>query len=203
MKKEFNTYWPFKIDRVCTYAYLENFLTPQECNKIISIGKNNGLNDGLVGFGEESLSSKGRKNKKVRDSKITWLYPDEKTSWLYRKLTDAVTSLNNQFFNFDLYGFSEGMQFTYYKAPAGHYGKHVDRSLDRVNRKLSLVIQLSDESKYKGGDLCTYEGDEPHIFTKKQGSLCLFPSYVLHEVTPITKGERYSLVAWITGPDFK
>jgi len=25
----------------------------------------------------------------------------------------------------------------------------------------------------------------------------------MHEVKPVTKGERYSLVAWITGPSFK
>jgi predicted 2-oxoglutarate/Fe(II)-dependent dioxygenase YbiX len=31
----------------------------------------------------------------------------------------------------------------------------------------------------------------------------MFPSYVLHEVTPVTKGERNSLVAWISGDNFK
>jgi PKHD-type hydroxylase len=202
MKKEYhNTYWPFKIDGVCSYAYLEDFLTPQECDEIISVGINNGLQDGLLA--EIEKSPKGKKNKKVRDSKITWLFPDKNTDWLYRRLTDAITSLNNQFFNFDLYGFAEGLQFTHYKAPAGHYGKHIDRTLNMVNRKLSLVIQLSDESKYKGGELCLYEQDKPYIYSKKQGTLCLFPSYVLHEVTPVTNGERYSLVAWITGPNFK
>ena len=41
------------------------------------------------------------------------------------------------------------------------------------------------------------------MLPKEQGKLILFPSYVLHEVKPVTKGERYSLVAWITGPQFK
>jgi PKHD-type hydroxylase len=199
--KQNNTYWPFKLDGICTYSYLENFLSPQQCEDIIKIGNDIGLNQGLVGTGKES--SKGKKNKKIRDSKVTWLFPNENTEWLYRKLTDAVISLNNQFFNFNIDGFAEGLQFTYYKAPSGHYGKHVDRALDSINRKISIVIQLSDESKYKGGELSLYESDKPFIFSKKQGTLCLFPSYVLHEVTPVTKGERYSLVAWITGPDFK
>jgi PKHD-type hydroxylase len=30
-----------------------------------------------------------------------------------------------------------------------------------------------------------------------------FPSYVLHRVKPVTKGTRNSLVAWISGPEFK
>ena len=33
--------------------------------------------------------------------------------------------------------------------------------------------------------------------------MAVFPSYSLYEVTPVTKGERYSLVGWITGPQFK
>ena len=37
----------------------------------------------------------------------------------------------------------------------------------------------------------------------KQGDLILFPSYTLHEVKPVTKGERNSLVAWVTGKPFK
>jgi PKHD-type hydroxylase len=38
---------------------------------------------------------------------------------------------------------------------------------------------------------------------KTQGTLIIFPSYVLHEVMPVTKGERNSLVTWVTGKQFK
>jgi PKHD-type hydroxylase len=48
-----------------------------------------------------------------------------------------------------------------------------------------------------------YETEKPIILPKEQGKLIAFPSYTLHEVKPVTKGERYSLVAWITGPQFK
>jgi predicted 2-oxoglutarate/Fe(II)-dependent dioxygenase YbiX len=27
--------------------------------------------------------------------------------------------------------------------------------------------------------------------------MTMFPSYVLHKITPVTKGERWSLVTWI------
>ena len=39
--------------------------------------------------------------------------------------------------------------------------------------------------------------------SRKQGTAIAFPSYVLHGVKPVTTGTRYSLVAWITGPEFK
>ena len=38
---------------------------------------------------------------------------------------------------------------------------------------------------------------------KDQGRLVAFPSYVLHQVKPVTEGERNSLVVWINGPQFK
>jgi predicted 2-oxoglutarate/Fe(II)-dependent dioxygenase YbiX len=49
-----------------------------------------------------------------------------------------------------------------------------------------------------------YTGEEPLInIPKEQGTLIAFPSFMLHEVSPIKKGTRYSLVAWITGENFK
>ena len=111
--------------------------------------------------------------------------------------------MNSKFFNFDLYGFIEGFQFTHYKEPDGKYKKHVDRGLNIQIRKLSLSIQLSDPNSYKGGDLILHYQDTPIILPKEQGKLLMFPSYTMHEVTPVTKGERYSLVAWITGPQFR
>jgi len=38
---------------------------------------------------------------------------------------------------------------------------------------------------------------------KKQGSIIVFPSLLMHQVTPVTKGERYSAVAWATGPQLR
>ena len=48
-----------------------------------------------------------------------------------------------------------------------------------------------------------YEDDKGAKMKKEQGTLIIFPSYILHEVKPVTKGERNSLVAWVTGKQFK
>lgn len=71
------------------------------------------------------------------------------------------------------------------------------------NRKLSMVIQLSDPSEYEGGELLLHLGNNPTRIERKKGLAVFFPSYILHEVTPVTKGERYSLVAWVHGKPFK
>jgi PKHD-type hydroxylase len=188
-----NTSWAFNLDQINTYAFWEDFLSKDECDKIIKIAKNQKIIKGKV-FGN---------TKNVRKSNITWLYPNEELDWLFRKITDVVTNLNERFYKFDLYGIVEGLQFTNYKAPGGKYDKHVDRGFNRGIRKLSISIQLTDSKEYEGGELKLYEASTPTVMNKKQGTLILFPSFILHEVTPVTKGERNSLVTWITGKNFK
>jgi PKHD-type hydroxylase len=189
-----STVWPFEVDKLETWSFWNSVFSVEECKKIIDIGNKKGLIKGITVGGDK---------KEVRDSKISWLYPSDDLDWVYRKLTDVVLNLNERFFKFDIYGFIEGFQFTHYQAPSGKYKKHVDKIMNGYIRKLSLSIQLSDPNSYEGGDLVLYDGDSPILIPKEQGKLILFPSYTLHEVKPITKGERYSLVAWITGPQFK
>jgi PKHD-type hydroxylase len=187
-------YWPFTLDKVHDYAYWNNFLSKEECEKIILIGKSKQLDKG---------NTFNNNKEKTRDSNISWLSPHDDLFWLYKKLTDTVKNLNDRYFGFDLYGFTEGLQFTNYKAPAGKYDSHIDRAYNSQIRKLSITIQLSDPNDYKGGDFELINDNKPIIFEKQQGKLFLFPSYILHRVTPVTKGERNSLVTWITGPNFK
>jgi len=185
-------FWGLELDQTQNWAYMDNVFTKEECQQIIDIGNRN-LEKGLTIGDAES----------VRDSEISWLYADDNMEWAFRKLTDAVTNLNNQFFKFDLTGFGEGFQFTKYNAPGGHYGAHIDKILGHQIRKLSLTVQLSDPADYEGGDLVIKISSTEDVMEKNQGRLVLFPSYVLHEVKPVTEGTRYSLVAWVTGKPFK
>ena len=186
--------WPFKLDHVHEWAYWKSAFSKEECDLIIELGKKN-LITGQV--------ANPAKTKKYRKSKINWIQPDQKTDWIFKRLTDISQSLNDQFFKFDVEGFLEGLQFTNYKAVGSYYGKHVDKGTNTKIRKLSLSVQLTEPKKYKGGDLNLYFEDKPLPMSKEQGTLVMFPSYVLHEVTPVSKGERDSLVAWISGKNFK
>ena len=66
-----------------------------------------------------------------------------------------------------------------------------------------MTVQLSDSNEYEGGNLHLINGPTPFVAEREQGMIYSFPSYTLHEVTPVTKGERSSLVCWVTGPSFK
>lgn len=187
--------WAFEPNPVNYWAYWDNAFSKDECKQIIEYGNKHALSNATIGLDKQ-------KNK-VRDSEIVWLYPSEEISWVYQRMTDVVTSLNDRFFKFDIFGSVEGFQFTKYNAPTGKYGKHIDSYPGGLTRKLSFTLQLSDPEEYEGGELCLYFDDKPLIMKKDRGYVCLFPSYVLHEVKPVKRGTRYSLVTWITGKPFK
>lgn len=143
----------------------------------------------------------------VRSSNTSWIELNDQTQWLYHRLAHVANHVNSRHWRFDLYGFSEHFQFTQYEsAHMGHYSWHVDRGVDHTSispRKLSMVVQLSDPAEYEGGNLELLVGEHATLIPKQAGLIAFFPSYVLHRVTPVTSGTRYSLVGWITGPNFR
>lgn len=191
-----NSSWPFQLDPVNHWSYWDKAFSDEECDELIRIGNSLKKQKPFI-YAEEKLDVE------VRNSEVGWLYSTHGVDWAFRKMTDIVSELNEKYFGFDLFGALEGFQFTKYEAPSGKYGKHVDATFNKRVRKLSFTLQLSDPKDYEGGDLCLYAGGKPDKMKKERGHVVVFPSYVLHEVTPVTKGTRYSLVSWITGKPFK
>ena len=77
-------------------------------------------------------------------------------------------------------------------------------------RKLSATINLNLPGEYEGGNLkfdygTHAQGERYHecVEIRPQGSIVIFPSFIYHQVTPITSGTRYSLVLWSLGKPFR
>lgn len=181
-----------------THATWHGGFSDEEIGKIIQIGDNLTIRNAVVG-GYSDV------NTKIRFSKTGWITLNPETQFIYDKLGWIARQLNGQFFDFDIWGFAEDLQYTVYNGNGGHYAWHLDRGGNTSNtpRKLSLVLQLSDPSDYEGGDLEILEGSEPIQIKKEKGMVAAFPSFVLHRVTPVTKGIRKTCVVWLTGPRFK
>jgi PKHD-type hydroxylase len=99
----------------------------------------------------------------------------------------------------------EATQIGRYKsADEAFYDWHMDAGppKDGIQRKLSISILLSDPSEFEGGEL-QFKGIEDQKILTKQGSIVVFPSFIEHKVTPVTKGVRYSAVTWASGPSFR
>ena len=149
-------------------------------------------------------SGDGSVNQEIRRSELNWLTNTEETRWVFERLAHVVSSLNADYFGFDLTGFGEPLQLTnYHEARQGMYDWHQDFGASGISRKLSLVLQLSDPSDYEGGNLEIMTKGESTVLPKERGTIVVFPSWTVHRVTPVMKGTRQSLVLWVSGPMFK
>lgn len=178
------------------WAGLPDFLTKSECSKLESLCGD--FNSGEIGPNVGIIESS------IRRSEVAWIAPNNNSEWLYNRLWAAVDVANHKIFNYDI-KLIEPLQYTiYHSNNSGFYRGHYDWGLKDMGtgiRKLSFTIQLTDPQEYKGGDLVLHTGDiQPVIALKKQGSITIFPSWVFHEVTPVTEGTRRSLVGWFQGP---
>jgi predicted 2-oxoglutarate/Fe(II)-dependent dioxygenase YbiX len=82
--------------------------------------------------------------------------------------------------------------------PGGKYDIHTDH-YTTTTRHLSIIMNLNDD--YEGGDLIFTDQKKNEIKKLKldKGSIVFFPSNFMypHGIQPITKGTRYSIVAWL------
>jgi PKHD-type hydroxylase len=196
------TYWDDafnaeELDRVVDYC--DKF----ELQKGMTLGNLNKTSD------DDEVDNR-EPSPEVRRSDIKFLTPNEHNQWIFERINGVIEILNDRFYNMDLYGY-DSLQYTEYNSEEkGHYGFHMDSAVGGANaigdtRKLSLSMFLNDPSEYKGGKFQFNEGTEKNAIDVPQvrGRMILFPSFMIHRVTPVTKGVRKSLVAWVLGPKFR
>jgi len=177
------------------WAAMDDFLTAEEIDSLQGLVADGRIEPALV-------DSKGLDKSHLRRSDVGWINGQGPSSWLFERLWAAVGEANQHIFHYDIQ-FLEPLQYTIYRADQdGFYSKHYDWGTgDAGMRKISFSLQLSDSFEYTGGDVLLYTGDlEPIPIPRKKGSITVFPSWMLHEVTPVTQGVRKSLVGWFQGP---
>ncbi|MDQ7730432.1 Fe2+-dependent dioxygenase [Halomonas sp. SpR8] len=86
--------------------------------------------------------------------------------------------------------------FNRYTVEDSHYGKHIDSTLrslpdgSYLRTDVSATLFLSEPDEYEGGELKIIDTFGEQTVKLPAGSLVAYPSGSLHEVTPVTKGER-------------
>ena len=148
-------------------------------------------------------------NSDFRSSEIRWIDPNHHNNkFLVDMLWFFGKEANRNAFGFNI-DYLPDIQYTTYTAEQnGKYDWHCDTfwaNPSAYDRKLSIVIQLTDPSEYEGGDF-QIDPQYPQLPVdqiKAKGSVIVFPSFLNHRVTPVTHGVRRSLVSWIQGPKFR
>jgi len=196
------------------YWFWESAIPSNLCDDIVQHGLSKQESKAFTGTADDPTPEETAD--KIRQSNVSWL----NDRWIYNTLHPYVNAANkNAGWNFD-WDWSENIQFTKYKLNQ-FYDWHQD-AYDKVYpenygsnqagkiRKLSIIVTLVDGSEYDGGDLQInfrhrHKIDEIKTITeiRPKGSVIVFPSYIFHRVTPVTRGTRYSLVNWNLGYPYR
>lgn len=180
------------------YYWFENGFTEEEVNHI---------HNSAIKYAEQDATIIGNDQEveeAIRKSKIKWLPNTPEWGWFYDRIADMVVEANNALWHFDLHTIIDDIQYTQYEAGGGHYDWHVDIGPSTIShRKVSIVVQLSDADAYTGGDLELMPGNFSFAVPRKKGAVAIFPSFMLHRVTPVTEGLRQSAVLWVGGGHYK
>ena len=193
------------------YVLYEGVIPKEKCEEIIQRGISS----------VEEAKVNNPSGRKVRKSNIAWLHDKD----LFKLVSPYVLDANaNAGWNYEV-SMYESLQFTCYEQD-GHYGWHIDGGSDHLSayteeqvkepgnprigkiRKLSMTLNLTDTNNYEGGNLefdLGRHGNPQYISpdVRTQGTIIVFPSYISHQITPVTSGTRYSLVVWALGEPFK
>ena len=182
-------------ESVCRISTIRRLLSPEECQAVIQLSEQFPQSSGETGDQEV------REREQIRKSTVRFVLPTPESEWLYARLEHALRQVN-RIYRYALTGFFGGIQVATYEA-GGHYDWHADMGSSRYYsaRKLSMTVQLSDPADYDGGDLEFFPPSHSPT-ARDRGSMTVFPSFLVHRVSPVTRGERISLVSWVSGPSF-
>jgi PKHD-type hydroxylase len=188
---------PQANDRLSQVIVWPDLFDRATCERVIALVRPFAPARGRIGATDSSDAG-------IRRSDIWFFDPEPATAFVFDRLTEAVQYLN-QGYGFELTGYASGCQVARYAAgEQGHYDWHMDLGTGPMScRKLSVSVQLSEAAAYDGGDLEFRLAGLDRQRLRQQGTLLAFPSYLQHRVAPVTRGERWSLVAWIEGPPYR
>lgn len=189
------------------WCYFHNYFSEDECESIIDLAKKT-INPQQATMGDESRDASYIND--YRKSEIRWIYPTmTEFEFVFDKMWKMAVKANDEFFNFHMSRLNYLQFACYNEKNQGEYKRHHDvfwmNKDSKYHRKLSATVQLSDPSTYIGGNFEIYNVQEKIDENKcrDQGTAIFFPSFYDHAVTPVTNGERCSLVAWFEGPKWR
>lgn len=181
------------------YYYYTNGFNSEELDKVYK-------DVATLDFEQATTIDSKSNGKEIRSSSVKWIPNTSQWSWLYFKLMEMAVQANNSLWHFDLYSVQDLIQYTeYYATENGHYTWHQDFGPGNPSlRKISITVQLSGPDEYEGGDLEYWKGGNDIVKAPRdKGLVFIFPSYMMHRVTPVTKGTRRSFVLWVGGEHYK
>lgn len=171
--------------------------------------------DSIIEYGDAKIEASGIEatvmqradclvDPELRSGKIAWILRQPSSAWIFDRLEAKIHQWNKDLFQFEIDGVPPALQYTVYNK-GNHYDWHFDQinSAVMLHRKLSLSLFLNSTAEYTGGEFQIKRGARDTNMIGTRGACVVFPSYILHRVTPVITGVKKSLVAWVNGPKFR
>lgn len=196
---------PEELPHFVDYYRYERCFSPPECAELIRIAESKEMGPGSVGI---AMGQTPVVDCSIRQALTVRITPED-APWAFDNLRQKVQWANADY-KLDLHGLYEDIGIMRYDASGagdsvpGHYNWHQDFGGGTAShRKISVVSLLSDPRDFEGGELRLFTASDLKADLSEQGDMVMFPSWTSHCVTSLTRGRRYSLVAWISGPRFR
>lgn len=204
--------------QLAPFFELNGVITSDQASMLIDNANKRGWEEGQVVLAHDFRSItdnverdeiKGAVRRDVRSCEMSLIEPSPESGWLYDVVWNAGTFVNSTSFRFGIFQLQTLQLLKYNEATNDHYTWHSDECICSPDapsqRKLSCSIALNDATNYEGGVLQISNSQSDEIANSehhlgKVGNATFFPSFMRHRVTPVTKGTRYSIVAWFVGP---
>jgi hypothetical protein len=177
------------------YKFIQNFLTKEECEFIISTGEDNGLSkmksskilNGVVM--EEDIEYNG--NQRMGGYFTDTILLD----FRIKNISDKILSISNKLNPFNGVSYTSIPKYSFNRYSDGDFlDWHEDKHEIINGATITLIIQLNDN--YKGGLVKYTINKVEYSVPKEIGSVFIFDSNITHSVDVIESGLRYSLNVW-------
>jgi len=171
---------------------IEKFLTEEECDRIIELALNIGLEKATTTYKSDNFQKKV-----VSDSfnKRKICYIADKNLEKVKDITEKIILKINELKYFNNINYSDIWSYSFNKYTKGDFlNWHNDGHEIENGATLTIVMELSDG--FNGGEFCYVMDDKEHRLKKGKGNMYVFPSDTKHRVTKLTSGVRYSFNAW-------
>ncbi|MEY4883141.1 MAG: hypothetical protein RIS34_995 [Pseudomonadota bacterium] len=175
-------------------VHLPDILTPDEIHQARQLLRSAPWVDGRPGAGAQAVQVK--KNEQLPH--------DDKTTQVVRELVLQGLDRHPLFLTAALPKRIFPPRLNRYSGDTNFYGDHVDGAIrfapasgQRVRTDLSCTVFLSDPADYDGGELVIQDAGGNQSVKLPAGHAMLYPGTHVHQVMPVTRGERVACFFWV------
>jgi PKHD-type hydroxylase len=173
--------------------HLPNVLTPEELSQAQALLAQAPWTDGRKGAGELARQVKNNEQ----------LDHESDAARAIRSIVLGALDRNTTFFSAALPKKVFPPRLNRYAGDSNFYGNHIDGAVryvpgsgERLRTDVSCTLFLSDPASYDGGELCIADTYGEQSVKLAAGHMVLYPGTSLHQVRPVTRGERIACFFW-------